>query len=242
MLGPDAIARGDLRARLGSPRGVLVQTVYLAAWAAFMMLSLPTGPERFGLGSADFLRLALSIQIVAVTYLSSSVASSELGMEGEKGVADLALSAFSPQAVAIGKLLSGALYSAYLVAIGIPLGLLSAGLRDVSAWPIAWAAAIALGTGTAAGVWGAWLGGRIGEDLARSLVHWTLLLVFFWATFALPPPWSVASPLRALEFATSGAWPLGTGASIAGYLVLAGAGTALVAARVRDLRAVEAEG
>ncbi len=221
---------------------MLVQTVYLGAWAAFTVLSLPAGGGRLGLDDADFLRFGLSIQIVAVIYLSSAVASSEIAAAGEKGVADLALSAFSPRAVALGKLLSGAGYAAYLVAVGLPFAFLSAGLWEFPARSVAWAAAIGAGAGTAAGVWGAWLGGRVAEGLMRGILHWTALLVVLWGAYTLPFPWSLASPLAALDLAIGGAPSLVVGTSVAFYLAAAGTGAAFVAARVRCLRLEESDG
>lgn len=234
--GVNPVTRGDLRARFGTHRGIWVQTIYLAICSTFLLLSLPPEIGRFELREANLLLAFLVVQLVTVTYLTSGFASAELALEGEKGLPDLALSAFSPGVIAAGKIQSSAAYALYLVAVALPLGVLAASVRGAPLPAIAWAGGLTVAVATAVGTWGAWLGGRFSSDFTRSSVHWMILAGVFVGTALLPPPWSAANPLRLIELAVRVGWTPSMGAVIAGYLALAAAGAALVATHVRASR------
>ncbi|MDR7417962.1 MAG: hypothetical protein QN178_03520 [Armatimonadota bacterium] len=222
------VARGDLVVRLTSARGLRAQTVYLAVCSAFLLLSLPPEIGRLDLRDANLLLAVLAVQIVAVTYLSSAMASSELAIEGEKGLPDLALSAFSPGVIALGKMLSSALYAGYLLAIGLPIFMLGAALRGAPLAPIAWTTFLSLAVATSAGVWGAWFGGRFASDFTRSVMHWLFLGIILGGTALLPETWWPANPFRATIVLIRDGWTPWWLATAAVYLGLAGVGTVLV--------------
>ncbi len=230
------VARGDLRARLGTPRGIWVQTLYLAACSAFLLLSLPAEVGRFELREANLLLAFLVVQLAAVTYLAGAFASSELALDGEKGLPDLALSAFTPGEIAIGKLISSAGYALYLVALALPLVVLAAGLRAAPVSAATWAAALTVAAGTAFGVWGAWLGGRFSSDFTRSFLYWVLLAAVFAGTARLPAPWNAVNPVLLLDQAIRAGWSWTLGAAIAGYLAAAAGGVIAIAAHVIAMR------
>jgi hypothetical protein len=195
----NAVARGDLYARLGSARGLRIQLVYLAACSAFLLLSLPPELGRIDVRDASLLLAFLTVQVVAVTYLCSATASAELSLEGEKGLPDLALSAFPIAVVTVGKVVSSAVYAAYLVLIALPLFVLATALRGAALAPIGYAGVLTVALATAAGLWGAWLGGRFASDFTRSLAHWALLAAVLGGTALLPASWWPASPLRLID-------------------------------------------
>lgn len=212
------------------------QTVYLAACAAFLMLSIPPEIGRLDLREANLLLAFLGAQMVAVTYLSSAVASSEIAVDGEKGVPDLVMSAFQPGAIAAGKAASSAAYAAYLVAIGLPLMSLAAALRGAALSAVLQAGVFTWAVGTVAGTWGTWLGARFASEFTRGFVHWVLLGGLLGGTMLLPRAWWMVSPLRVIEesLRPGGTWWVVPAA--AGYLVVAGAGAALIHGHVRASR------
>jgi hypothetical protein len=233
------VTRGDLHARLGSGRGIRLQTVYLIACSAFLLLSLPPEIGRLDLRDANLLLAFLVVQAVGVTYLSSAVASSEVAIEGEKGLADLVLSAFSPATVAAGKVASSAWYALYLIAIALPLVVLSASIRGGALGVVAWVGVLTIAMATAAGTWGAWLGGRFTSDFARSLAHWSLLSLVFGATMLLPASWWPASPLRLIDETVrrgASAWLF---VAVAAYLALTAAGAWSIARLTAYARSLE---
>jgi hypothetical protein len=232
----NAVARGDLAARLGSARGLRLQTIYLAICSAFLLLSLPPEIGRIDLRDANLLLALLAVQVVAVTYLTSAVSCTELALEGEKALPDLALSAFPPRMIAAGKAVSGALYAAYLLAIGLPVFVLAAALRGAPLAPIAWATLLSLSLATAAGTWGAWLSGRFASDFTRSFAHWSFLGVLLGATALLPAEWWPANPIRVVDVIVREGWTPWLLVAIAGYLSLAGAGLVLTRRYVEHSR------
>jgi hypothetical protein len=233
------VTRGDLHARLGSGRGIKLQTVYLAACSAFLLLSLPPEIGRLDLRDANLLLAFLAVQAVGVTYLSSAVASSEIGIEGEKGLPDLALSAFSPATVALGKVASSVWYAVYLIAIALPLVVLSASIRGGALAPVAWVGALTVTMAAAAGTWGAWLNGRLTSDFARSLAHWSLLALVFGATMLLPPAWWPASPLRLIDETVRRGASGWLAVGVAAYLALTALGAWLIARLIAYARSME---
>lgn len=234
--GTSAVARGDLSARFGSRGGVRVQTVYLAACAAFLMLSLPPEIGRLDLRERNLLLAFLGAQLVVVTYLSSAVASSEMTVEGERGVPDLVMSAFPPGAIAAGKAASSAAYAAYLVGVGLPLMSLAAAVRGGGLPAVLQAGIFTAAVGAASGTWGAWLGARFASEFTRSFVHWILLGGLLGGTMLLPRAWWVVSPLRAVDETVrlGGSWWVVPAAG--GYMALAGVGAMLIYGHVRASR------
>jgi hypothetical protein len=222
------VTRGDLRARLGSVEGIRAQTVYLAVCSTFLLLALPPEIGRFDLRDINLLLATFAVQCVAVTYLSSATASSELALDGERALPDLALSTFPPRVVALGKWQSSALYACYLVAVGLPLFALTTVLRGVSLAPVFWSSVLTIAVATAAGVWGAWLSGRFASDFTRSLVHWLLLVAVFGGTALLPPAWGPANPIRLIEALIRDGWTSWLLVAVAGYTLLAAVGTSLI--------------
>lgn len=213
-----------------------MQTIYLGICSTFLLLSLPPEIGRFELREANLLLAFLVVQLVAVTYLTSAFASSELALEGEKGLPDLALSAFSPRAVAVGKLASSAAYATYLIAVGLPLVTLAAALRGAALGTVAAAGVLIIAVATAAGTWGAWLGGRLTSDFTRSFVHWAMLAGVFAGTTLLPPPWSLANPLRLLDLTVRDGWTISLGIVVVGYAAVAVAGGLLIRSCIASAR------
>lgn len=237
MPGIDPVARGDLRIRLGTSRGIGIQTVLLAACGALVLLTLPSESGAFGLRDAELLSLLLTFQMLAVTYLSSAVASSELTLEGEKGTPDLALSGFSAQAIAAGKWQSSAIYALYLVAILLPLVVLGTAVRGGQVTAVAVAGALTVAVATAAGVWGAWLGGRFASEFGRTIAHWGLLAAVFGGTAALPDYLWAASPIRMVDLVVHSGWHWRMGITGTAYLAISLLGVRFMAAQVDAMRA-----
>ncbi|MGQ0551043.1 MAG: hypothetical protein ACT4PY_15395 [Armatimonadota bacterium] len=205
------------------------------------MLSLPPEIGRGELRDVNLLFALLAVQLIVATYLTSGFASAELALEGEKGLPDLVLSAFSPRAIAAGKVQSSALYACYLIVMAVPLAVLAAALRGAPLGAIAWAALVTVAVATAAGTWGAWMGGRFASDFTRSFLHWVMLGAVFAGTAMLPAPWSVTNPLRLIEGAVRDGWSGTMSAVTAVYLGAAVAGAVLIASHVRAARGADEE-
>jgi hypothetical protein len=216
-----------------------LQTVYLAACSAFLLLSLPPEIGRLDLRDANLLLAFLAVQAVGVTYLSSAVSSSEIGIEGEKGLPDLALSAFSPITVALGKVATSVWYAVYLIAIALPLVVLSASIRGGALAPVIWVGTLTVAMAAAAGTWGAWLSGRVTSDFARSLAHWSLLALIFGGTMLLPPSWWPVSPLRLIDETVRRGASAWLGVGIAAYMALTVLGAWLIARLIAYARSLE---
>jgi hypothetical protein len=215
---------------------VWVQTLYLGACSAFLLLSLPPEVGRFELREANLLLAFLVVQLGTVAYLTGAFASSELSVEGEKGLPDLALSAFGAVEIAVGKLISSVGYAVYLVALALPLTVLAAGLRAAPLSTTVWAAILTLAVATALGVWGAWLGGRFTSDFTRSFLYWLVLAGVFVGTARLPAPWNAANPVRLLDQAVRNGWSWTFALATAGYLAAAVAGVMAIASYLTVMR------
>lgn len=236
------VARGDLAARLGSPRGLRLLTIYLTICSAFLFLSLPPEIGRFDLRDANLLLAVLAVQVVVVTYLSSAVSCGELSVEGEKGLPDLALSVFPASVIAAGKAISSAGYAFYLLAVATPVFVLSAALRGAPLAPIVWASVLTFSVSTAAGIWGAYFAGRFTSDFTRSFVHWGFLALLLGATALLPSEWWMANPVRTIDtLVRTGGTPW-LAAPVVGYLCLSVAGAKLVANYIHYTRSHEGSG
>lgn len=237
MPGINPVARGDLRIRLGTSRGIWTQTTLLAVCGVLVLLTLPSESGAFGLRDAELLSLLLTVQMLAVTYVSSAVASSELALEGEKGIPDLAMSAFSARTIAAGKWQSSAGYALYLVAILLPLVVLGAALRGGQIETVAWAGVLTVVVATAAGVWGAWLDGCFDSEFARTSVHWGALAALFGGTAALPDPLWAANPIRMVTLLVHSGWHWWMGVAGTVYLAISVLGVRLIAVQVDAARA-----
>jgi hypothetical protein len=205
------------------------------------MLSLPPEIGRGELRDINLLFALLAAQLLIATYLTSGFASAELALESEKGLPDLVLSAFSPWAIAAGKIQSSALYACYLVAAAVPLAVLAASLRGMPLHPILWAALVTIAVATAAGTWGAWMGGRFSSDFTRSFLHWVMLGAVFVGTAMLPAPWSISNPVRLIERAVRDGWSVPMSGVVAAYVGAAAGGAALIASYVRGARDMSEE-
>ncbi|MDR7415427.1 MAG: hypothetical protein QN193_00345 [Armatimonadota bacterium] len=178
-----AVARGDLRARLTTAKGVAV----LAVWLAVLHLLALFGTAPDGSADQPALGVASWIFLAAVSFLCVAVTSGEVAIPGEKGLPDLATAFFPAREIARGKALAGFLYALLLSFLALPALAFLAGLRAlpwtaaagqvVAAVPVGWAFA---GIGT-------WLGGVVENDLLRSLAVWTVVggvlgSLFLWAS------------------------------------------------------------
>jgi len=124
------VLRADVRYRLGSPKALVLHTIFLVVVALLTFLSLP--PE---LGRLDELRqegLLLAFLVVSTVltmYFTSACACGEIGIEGEKSVWDLAASTFPAGTIAAGKVLSSASFAMLQWALAGPFIAVVAGIR-----------------------------------------------------------------------------------------------------------------
>jgi hypothetical protein len=93
-----------------------------------------------------------------------------------------------------------------------------------------------LSLATAAGTWGAWLSGRFASDFTRSFAHWLFLGALLGATALLPVEWWPANPIRVVDMVVREGWTPWLLVSVAGYLLLAGAGMTLTRRYVEHAR------
>lgn len=179
--------------------------VYLAVLALLVAGALLPEPARvFPLHDRSLLRALLAVCAVGGVYLASAFAIGEIAVEGEKALADLATTAFSPRTIVWGKVGTALLTAAALLLLSLPLFLFAA--PDI---PRGLAlACLSVGMALAAlGAVGTWLAAAVPGDLARTLVHWALLVLLFTAPLTLGrlDPLGVAvSPLRLGRAAVDG--------------------------------------
>lgn len=221
------VTRGDLRVRLSSPKVLWVLRLYLAVLGVLAVFSLPPEGGRVpSLAETELAQLFLIFQVAWIAYLTSALAVGEIGVEGEKGVLDLAVTSFSSRAIASGKTWTAVLSAAGLAALSLPLVILV--LPDVAAAPgalRALAAMVPLAAPLA--LLAAWLPAAVPSDLLRTLLHWSVFLVIFAATRWLPDPLILVNPLRVVAAAYTGApaiWPLALApyvlAAVLGWFVI----------------------
>ncbi|HXF82881.1 MAG TPA: hypothetical protein VNN19_09035 [bacterium] len=231
------VARGDLRVRLAGAKIRTTITLYLAALALLALLSLPPDLGRLDeLRQEGLLVAFLVVEAVLVVYLVSAAACGELAIEGEKSVVDLAASSFAPDAIAVGKLTSAALFAALLVGLGAPMAVLVAGIRGEPLGAVPAAGLIAVAAACALGTLAALYGALFESEFARSFVHWLTLLAVIVGATALPAPWDLVSPVRLIVAASRGRAGVAVVAVLVGYLagaVLAAAGIARSVRRIR---------
>ncbi len=193
------VLRADVRYRLASPKALTLHTIFLTVVALLTFLSLP--PE---LGRLDELRqegLLLALLVVSTVltmYFTSACACGEIGVEGEKSVWDLAASPFPAGTIAAGKVLSGTAFAAVQWLLAGPFVAVVAGIRGEPLAVVLRAALVAIPAATATGAMGTLYSAQFDSDFVRSFAHWTTLLVIIVGANALPGPWGVLSPVRAL--------------------------------------------
>jgi len=238
MIALNAVARRDLRLRLAGGKAVTMVTVYLLVLAILALLSLP--PD---LGRLDDLRqegLLLAFLVVATVlaiYLTSAAACGEIAVEGEKSVVDLAASPFPPGVVARGKVLTSAVFAAWLLLLGLPFSVIVAGIRGESLFAVLRAAAVTVPVAAAIGGIGALFGAVFESDFARSFVHWLTLLAAIVGAAALPRPWNLLSPVRLVILAVRDGLRADVLLVTALYALLSLAAGAAIARHVARIRA-----
>ncbi|MCS7235664.1 MAG: hypothetical protein RMM30_06790 [Armatimonadota bacterium] len=178
-----AIVRGDLRARLGTRKGLAVCAAYTAA--VWLLGLLGTGPER---GGESPLWVASVGLLVVVGYVVTAAAGAEIAFPGEKGVLDLVVSPFSAAEVAWGKALSDAVFAALCTAATWPVLVFLHALRG-SPWPESLAqAAVLLAVSWGFGGVATWLSAAVESEVSRSVLLWGGLAGFL-AGAGLVGPW-----------------------------------------------------
>lgn len=234
----NAVTRGDLRARATSPKVVSILTVYLSVLAALAFLSLPPDLGRLDdLRGEGLLVAFLVAQMVLAAYLTSAPACGEIAVDGEKSVWDLAASPFRGTVIARGKLLTSLVFAAMQFALAAPFAVIVAGIRGEPLAVVLRAAVVAVPAAALLGALGALYSVAFDADFARSFVHWATLLALLVGAMALPAPWDLLSPVRALVAAVRD----GLGVDVLGviglYAVIASLAAAATARRVEAIRA-----
>jgi len=193
------VLRGDLRARVSSPKALTVYTIFLGLLAVLVVLSLPPVAGRIEeVRGEGLLGTILIVESVLVAYFTSATGSGEIALEGDKSVEDLVTSPFSARVIAVGKVSSALSFAALLVLVAVPIVLIMAGIRGEPLEGIARAGVLTILFGGAAGALGAWYGAIFESDFIRSFVHWLTLLVWIVVASAFPPPLNVISPVYAV--------------------------------------------
>ena len=197
MIRLNAITRSDLRMRLTGGKALTMVTAYLSVLAVLAFLSLPPDLGRLDDLRQEGLLLAfLIVETVLAAYLTSAAACGEIAVEGEKSVADLAASPFTPGAVARGKVLTSILFAMLLCLLAAPFSLVVAGIRGEALSAVARAAIATVPVAASLGTLASLYSAVFDSDFARSFVHWLTLLALIVGATALPPPWDVLSPVR----------------------------------------------
>lgn len=230
------IFRNDMRFRLTSPKAISIFTIYLSLLGALVMLALPPEVGRLDeLRQEGLLRAMLIVQMVLVTYLTSAAACGEIAVDGEKSPWDLAASPFPSGVIARGKVATSLAFAATLVVVGLPIIVIIAAIRGEPLGPLLQVPMVGLPLAAAMGALGALYGAVFDSDFVRSFVHWLTLVVLIIATTALPAPWSVIGPVRALSEAAVGL-RAETLLVAAAYLILAAVAAVALHARIDTIR------
>lgn len=205
-----AVARGDLRARFTTPKGVTVQALFtgLLYLVAFFGVSPDGAPGRPVFSAIS------SLYLVMVAYLCAALPSGEIAIPDEKGLLDLVTTRLPARAVGWGKALSGAVFAASVSTLTVPALSFLLALRALP-WTLALHQAVVLwAVGWASAGLGTWMGGAVESDLLRSIALWAALI----ALFGLP---SLSGPVQPLVAAQPFA-PFGTRAACIGGAVILG--------------------
>ncbi len=209
-----AIARGDLRARLGTRKGRVVQLAFAAS--VWLLALLGTTPDREGESPLGPVSVGM---LVVVTYLVTASAAGEIAFPGEKAVADLVDSPFSALQVAFGKGLSAAGFALVCtLAIWPPLWFAHA-LRGGSWQEAASQAAVVLAVSWGFAGLGAGIAAAVDSEVSRSVLLWGVVVaVLAGAPLAGSWPWH---PLHAVLPSAEG-WARGVCAGSFGLLGVVG--------------------
>jgi hypothetical protein len=167
-----AIARGDLRARLGTRKGRVVQLAF--AGAVWLVALLGVAPDREGESPLAPVSVGL---LVVVAYLVTASAAGEIAFPGEKAVADLVDSPFSAWQVALGKGLSTAGFALLCTAACWPLLWFVHALRGGSWEGAASQAAVLLAVSWGFGGVATWIAAAVDSEVSRSVLLWGLVVV-----------------------------------------------------------------
>jgi len=188
-----AILRGDLRARLGTRKGLAVQAAFGAA--LWVLGLLGSGPERAGTGSPVW--VASVGVLVVVGFVVTASAGGEIAFPGEKGVPDLVASRFSAAEVVWGKALSNAAFAATCTAGAWPVLLFLQLLRG-GAWQDSTAqAAVVLAVSWGLAGFATWLAAAVESEVSRSVLLWGGLVgLMAGAGLVEPWPWHPAHAVR----------------------------------------------
>ncbi len=231
------ILRGDLRARVASPKALTVYTIFLGVLGVLVVLSLPPDFSRADEVRGEGLLLTvLIVQAVLVAYFTSATASGEIALEGDKSVEDLVTSPFSARAIGVGKIASAFCFAGSLVLFAAPVVAVVAGVRGEPLGQIVRAAAVAALIGGTAGALGTVYGAVFESDFSRSFVLWLTLFLLVVAAAALPEPWNTISPVRAIVVAVRGGAPAALTMTVLGYALLTLASIWALRRRVEVIR------
>jgi len=236
-MGVNAVARNDLRLRLSRGNAVTMVTVYLSLLAILALLSLPPDLGRLDDLRQEGLLLAFLIaSTVVAVYLTTAAACGEIAVEGEKSVIDLAASPFPPEVVGRGKVLTSAVFAAFLLLLATPFSVIVAGIRGEPLAAVGRAAVVTVPVAAALGGLAALTGAVFDSDFARSFVHWLMLLAVIVGAAALPAPWNLLSPVRMVMVAVRDGlrWDVWTAAAV--YTLLALAAGAAITRQVHRIR------
>lgn len=189
-----AIVRGDLRARLGTRKGIAVQAAFLAA--VWLLGLLGTGPERGGDSPMWVASVGL---LVVVVYVVTAAAGGEIAFPGEKAVLDLVASPFSAAEVAWGKALSNAAFATVCTLGAWPVLLFLQALRT-GPWQESLAqAAVLLAVSWGFGGFATWLGVTVESEVSRSVLLWGGIVAFLAGAGLVGSwPWHPANAVRPL--------------------------------------------
>lgn len=199
------VLRGDLRARIGSPKILAIEIFYLSMLGVLTFLGLP--PELTQTGEPRQASLAtalLVLQVVLVTYFASACTIREISVEGEKSAVDLAFGPFGAAVIVVGKSLASFLTILYWLLLGAPLIVLAAGIRQDPLRDIAAVTAFIAIEAWGATQIGMLYGILVESEFSRMLAHWGTLLAIFVGTLALPAPVRVVNPVNAVAHAAGG--------------------------------------
>ncbi len=218
-----AVARGDLRARLTTPKGVAVLTVFTGG--IFLVALFGVAPE--GVPDRPALSVIPGIALAGMGFLCAALPARAIVIPEEKDLLDLATAPFSGREVAAGKALATLAYCVVLSLLVVPpLAFLNA-LRALPWTSTLGQMATMVAVGWAFGGVGSWLSG-IENDFLRSLALWALLLgVGFVFLTDLMQPLAAVHPLS--PFPSRALWIVACGG--AGVL-----SWGLVARRTEQLR------
>ncbi len=231
------VLRGDLRVRLSSPKALTVYTIFLSLLGVLAVLSLP--PE---LGRTDEVRQEgllltfLIVETVLVAYFTSACASGEIAIDGEKSVDDLATSPFSARVIGAGKVLASNAFALILVVLAVPVVAVVAGIRGEPLDGMVRAALVAVLFGGAVGALGVLYQAIFESEFTRSFVHWVTLLTLIVGAAALPEPWNVISPVRAVAAVVRLGWHPAPVLVSLGYVLIALGGNWALQMRVEVIR------